>query len=69
MYQFVVPMSGLNCMGCARKIEKALHANHSVEIINLSPTMVEVKTESLFLLLLNPLSHWVIRPGINISST
>jgi len=46
MYQFVVPMSGLNCMGCARKIEKALHANHSVEIINLSPTMVEVKTES-----------------------
>ncbi|MBT0322868.1 cation transporter, partial [Vibrio campbellii] len=46
MYQFVVPMSGLNCMGCARKIEKALHTNHSVEIINLSPTMVEVKTES-----------------------
>ncbi|MGF1894299.1 copper-translocating P-type ATPase [Vibrio campbellii] len=46
MYQFVVPMSGLNCMGCARKVEKALHANHSVEIINLSPTMVEVKTES-----------------------
>ncbi|MGR2700516.1 heavy metal translocating P-type ATPase [Vibrio campbellii] len=46
MYQFVVPMSGLNCMGCARKVEKALHANHSVEIINLFPTMVEVKTES-----------------------
>lgn len=46
MYQFVVPMSGLNCMGCARKVEKALHANHSVEIINLSPTIVEVKTES-----------------------
>lgn len=46
MYQFVVPMSGLNCMGCARKVEKALHANHSVEIINLSPTMVEMKTES-----------------------
>ena len=46
MYQFVVPMSGLNCMGCARKVEKALHANHSVEIINLSPTMVEVITES-----------------------
>ncbi|WP_045420188.1 heavy metal translocating P-type ATPase [Vibrio jasicida] len=46
MYQFVVPMSGLNCMGCARKVEKALHANHSVEIINLSPTVVELKTES-----------------------
>ncbi|CAE6890278.1 heavy metal translocating P-type ATPase [Vibrio sp. B1FLJ16] len=46
MNQFVVPMSGLNCMGCARKVEKTLHANHSVEIINLSPTSVEVKTDA-----------------------
>lgn len=33
-------------MGCARKVENALHANHDVEILNLSPTQVEVKTES-----------------------
>ncbi|EJS4015000.1 copper-translocating P-type ATPase [Vibrio parahaemolyticus] len=46
MNQFVVPLSGLNCMGCARKVEKALHANHDVEIINLSPTSVELKTEA-----------------------
>ncbi|MBS9930726.1 heavy metal translocating P-type ATPase [Vibrio alginolyticus] len=46
MYQLVIPLSGLNCMGCARKVEKALHANHDVEILNLSPTQVEVKTES-----------------------
>ncbi|WP_043991887.1 cation transporter, partial [Vibrio sp. AND4] len=46
MYQFIVPMSGLSCMGCAKKVEKTLHANHRVEIINLSPTMLEVKTES-----------------------
>ncbi|MEX3072495.1 heavy metal translocating P-type ATPase [Vibrio alginolyticus] len=46
MSQFVVPMSGLNCMGCARKVEKTLHANHSVEIINLSPTSVEIKTDA-----------------------
>ncbi|TOH55679.1 copper-translocating P-type ATPase [Vibrio parahaemolyticus] len=46
MYQFVVPLSGLNCMGCARKVEKALHANHDVEIINLSPTSVELKTDA-----------------------
>ncbi|EJL6719600.1 copper-translocating P-type ATPase [Vibrio alginolyticus] len=46
MYQFVIPLSGLNCMGCARKVEKALHANHDVEILTLSPTQVEVKTES-----------------------
>lgn len=45
MYQLVIPLSGLNCMGCARKVEKALHANHDVEILNLSPTQVEVKTE------------------------
>ncbi|EGR1225004.1 copper-translocating P-type ATPase [Vibrio parahaemolyticus] len=46
MYQFVIPLSGLNCMGCARKVESALHANHDVEILTLSPTQVEVKTES-----------------------
>ncbi|MFZ6040817.1 heavy metal translocating P-type ATPase [Vibrio natriegens] len=46
MNQFVVPLSGLNCMGCARKVEKTLHANHSVEILNLSPTSVEVKTDA-----------------------
>ncbi|HHE0528588.1 TPA: heavy metal translocating P-type ATPase [Vibrio parahaemolyticus] len=46
MNQFVVPLSGLNCMGCARKVEKALHANHDVEIINLSPTSVELKTDA-----------------------
>ncbi|MCR9577999.1 heavy metal translocating P-type ATPase [Vibrio alginolyticus] len=46
MYQLVIPLSGLNCMGCARKVEKALHANYDVEILNLSPTQVEVKTES-----------------------
>ncbi|MBS9859839.1 heavy metal translocating P-type ATPase [Vibrio alginolyticus] len=46
MYQLVIPLSGLNCMGCARKVEKALHANHDVEILNLSPTQVEVKTKS-----------------------
>ncbi|MEF1312249.1 copper-translocating P-type ATPase [Vibrio mytili] len=45
MNQFVVPMSGLNCMGCARKVEKILHANHHVEISNLSPTSVEINTE------------------------
>ncbi|TOO42952.1 Cu+ exporting ATPase, partial [Vibrio parahaemolyticus] len=46
MNQFVVPLSGLNCMGCARKVEKALHASHDVEIINLSPTSVELKTDA-----------------------
>ncbi|NOI10483.1 heavy metal translocating P-type ATPase [Vibrio alginolyticus] len=46
MYQLVIPLSGLNCMGCARKVENTLHANHDVEILNLSPTQVEVKTES-----------------------
>ncbi|MBR9787360.1 MAG: copper-translocating P-type ATPase [Vibrionaceae bacterium] len=46
MNQFVIPLSGLNCMGCARKVEKTLHANHSVEILNLSPTSVEVKTDA-----------------------
>ncbi|PFG46101.1 Cu+-exporting ATPase [Vibrio sp. ES.051] len=46
MNQFVVPLAGLNCMGCARKVEKALHADHDVTILNLSPTQVKLKTHS-----------------------
>ena len=46
MNQFVVPLSGLNCMGCARKVEKTLLTNHSVEILNLSPTSAEIKTDA-----------------------
>jgi Cu+-exporting ATPase len=39
-------MSGLNCMGCAKKVERALQANHNVEIQALSPTSVELTTDS-----------------------
>ncbi|MDF2154928.1 heavy metal translocating P-type ATPase [Vibrio sp. CAU 1672] len=46
MHRFLVPMSGLNCMGCAKKVARALHANHKMDIQALSPTSVELLTDS-----------------------
>lgn len=46
MNQFTLALSGLNCMGCARKVEKALHAEHSVTIQALSPNEISLETLS-----------------------
>ncbi|HFQ5380856.1 TPA: copper-translocating P-type ATPase [Vibrio vulnificus] len=46
MNQFTLALSGLNCMGCARKVEKALHAEHSVTIQALSPNEISLETPS-----------------------
>jgi Cu+-exporting ATPase len=48
MHQFDIPLSGLNCMGCARKVEKALNENHSVTIEQLSPTRTTIQTDASF---------------------
>ncbi len=41
MSHFALQLSGLNCMGCARKVERQLNENFSVEIQELSPTFIE----------------------------
>ncbi|EIO3980081.1 cadmium-translocating P-type ATPase [Vibrio vulnificus] len=46
MNQFTLALSGLNCMGCARKVEKALHSDHSVTIQALSPNEISLETPS-----------------------
>lgn len=46
MLTFNIPLSGLNCMGCARKVEKALIEQHQAVITDLSPTHVELETNS-----------------------
>lgn len=48
MHQFEIPLSGLNCMGCARKVEQALVDNHNVKIEQLSPTQIIVTTDADF---------------------
>ncbi|WP_070968711.1 heavy metal translocating P-type ATPase [Vibrio sonorensis] len=48
MQQITMPLAGLNCMGCARKVEKALLANHKVSLSELSPSSVEVKSNETF---------------------
>ena len=49
MHQFVVPMSGLSCMGCVKKLEKTLRSKHTIEIIDASPTRLELKTDATLL--------------------
>ncbi|WP_117233509.1 cation transporter [Vibrio maerlii] len=46
MTQFAISLSGLNCMGCARKVERALNEQHSVEITELSPTLIKLDTDA-----------------------
>jgi len=48
MTKFDIPLTGLNCMGCARKVERAITAEHTVKISDLSPTFVCVETDSSF---------------------
>ncbi|ASA55067.1 heavy metal translocating P-type ATPase [Vibrio gazogenes] len=46
MYHLKLPLSGLHCMGCARKVERQLKANLNVEICNLSPSLIEMDTDA-----------------------
>lgn len=48
MAKFDIPLTGLNCMGCARKVERTVTAEHSVSIEQLSPTNIVLETESSF---------------------
>lgn len=48
MTKFDIPLSGLNCMGCARKVERAITAEHQVSIDHLSPTHISLETGSSF---------------------
>ncbi|WP_282178115.1 heavy metal translocating P-type ATPase [Vibrio nereis] len=48
MYQFDIPLSGLNCMGCARKVERELLSKHHVLIQELSPTQIVLESDSTF---------------------
>lgn len=46
MLTFNIPLTGLSCMGCARKVEKALLEQHQAVITDLSPTHVQIETDS-----------------------
>ncbi|KUI98419.1 heavy metal translocating P-type ATPase [Vibrio sp. MEBiC08052] len=46
MHHLKLPLSGLHCMGCARKVERQLKANLNVEIHNLSPSLIEMDTDA-----------------------
>ncbi|ENS4971673.1 heavy metal translocating P-type ATPase [Vibrio fluvialis] len=46
MSHFALPLSGLNCMGCARKLERQLNADFTVQIQDLSPTFIEFDVDA-----------------------
>ncbi len=46
MNHFAIPLSGLNCMGCARKVERQLSSDFSVQIKDLSPTFIELDVDT-----------------------
>ncbi|WP_051680726.1 heavy metal translocating P-type ATPase [Vibrio rhizosphaerae] len=46
MNHLKLPLSGLHCMGCARKVERQLKSNLNVEICNLSPALIELNTDA-----------------------
>ncbi|EGR2496046.1 cadmium-translocating P-type ATPase [Vibrio cholerae] len=46
MNYFALPLRGLNCMGCARKLERQLNQDLTVEIETLTPTSIELHTNA-----------------------
>ncbi|MDW6001590.1 heavy metal translocating P-type ATPase [Vibrio mangrovi] len=46
MNHLTLPLSGLHCMGCARKVERSLKEHFDVQIHNLSPSLIEVDTNA-----------------------
>ncbi|EJB8580193.1 copper-translocating P-type ATPase CopA [Vibrio cholerae] len=46
MNYFALPLRGLNCMGCARKLERQLNQDLTVEIETLTPTSIELHTHA-----------------------
>jgi len=46
MNHYALPLSGLSCMGCARKVERQLNSDFTVQIDDLSPTFIELDVDS-----------------------
>lgn len=46
MHQFEIPLQGLNCMGCAGKVEKRLKQQFDLSIQSLSPTSITLETSA-----------------------
>ncbi|GIC03917.1 cation transport ATPase, E1-E2 family [Vibrio cholerae] len=46
MKHFALALRGLNCMGCARKLERQLNQDLTVEIETLTPTSIELHTHA-----------------------
>ncbi|MGF1754620.1 heavy metal translocating P-type ATPase [Vibrio makurazakiensis] len=44
MNHYLVPLTGLNCMGCANKLKRALLKHSDTEIIDISPTKLEISS-------------------------
>ncbi|WGV99634.1 heavy metal translocating P-type ATPase [Vibrio sp. YMD68] len=48
MNQYSIPLIGLNCMGCAKKVDKALNEQYPVNIDFLSKDKIELRSDASF---------------------
>lgn len=46
MSHFALSLSGLNCMGCARKLERRINQDFTARIQDLSPTFIELEVDA-----------------------
>ncbi|MEZ9233301.1 copper-translocating P-type ATPase [Vibrio amylolyticus] len=46
MNKFEIPLSGLNCMGCARKVEQAIVQNYGSHIHHLTSEVIDLETNA-----------------------
>ncbi|MEH0742855.1 copper-translocating P-type ATPase [Vibrio cholerae] len=46
MYRFDIPLQGLSCMGCARKVERALIEHHALTVLDVSKKHIEVESHA-----------------------
>jgi Cu+-exporting ATPase len=53
MNHYSVPLSGLNCMGCANKLKQALIQHEGTQVLDISPDALEISTPLSYLLLKN----------------
>ncbi|RJX71643.1 copper-translocating P-type ATPase [Vibrio sinensis] len=65
MTHFEIPLSGLNCMGCAKKVEHILTQDHHVTIQALSPTHVSLESTSSFAELAHSIAKLGYQAGIS----
>ncbi|MDE1348040.1 cation transporter [Vibrio aestuarianus] len=63
MKHFNIPLAGLKCMGCAKKVERHLNQQANVDIHQLTPTLIELTTSASLSELINEIESLGYQAG------